>query len=494
MPTLVTTNAFPYTNPYTQRRGTSQCSSSSSYQSSKLKFEQKLQELVRSNHVPSTQTVEQVWEFLNRSNQNDAWTFSLAEGLVTFVIRIFGCHDTIDTAGPRADGYPATLALLGRALEQWSHDESIMYAAVTQEIQVDIDHETLNMSLLQTLHNLVAHFEDPSGRIQNSALVCLSIVWRYLDRIHWLTCWKSTSRDFPSCSIDLAWWMPPQDEQALVRLALTGLLVSEETTSDTSTAHIYPSDEELTTARLSLLTQLTKHDRTSWIEELASQDKDALSHLSQGLLDAMSRLSNKNGLTSRRSLHCTIASVILLCLMDQKVTLDLSSQFNQLFYTTKLLDCVFQATFGMFGAGSPNGPRWTYEHKDASTIRWMEELIIVWSQCKVAGTRQLAFDALERHWRPHIEQGWHSFLTEDFRNHDDVSRNHKNCGALLSRLVLLYSVHQNSLRSSLFDSMAQLSTVDKTPFNSIIQPCRRLLKTLHSLSFNVSFPVSASHQ
>ncbi|CAB9498966.1 expressed unknown protein [Seminavis robusta] len=486
---MTTTTAFPYTNPYSnpysQRRG----SLSSQQSSAQQKFQQKLEALARSSCVPSTQTVEQLCDLQSRcENDGSLWSLSTAEGLATFVIRTFGCLVNIDTSGQNPQGYPATLSFLARCLDQWSQsDESIIYTASTKVMEIRMDNnlqQSFRMSLLQTLHNLVV-YEDWKGNdraIRNVAMVCLSIIWQNLDRIQRLISWKCYNNTFPSHSIEAVWWIPASNEEKLATVAVKGLL-SDDKDLDFSSSHIYPRGELLKTAYISVLICLLKHDKTSWLHHLALQDQDTLSHLSQTLLGAMHQLNNQS-LTSRYTLHASFASVALLVLMDHKVTLDISNQLNQLFYSTKLLDSVFQAYFGVLGASSPSGPRWTYEHKDDATGRWMEDFIVVWSQCKDSSTRQLAFDALERHWKPHVEQGWTSFLTEDYCNPDEVARKHKHCASLLSRLVLLYSVHHSSLRNSLFSSMAQHAKSDETSVSYLVQPCQRLVKTLQHLSFH----------
>ena len=253
-PTPHSSSAFPYTvpytNPYTQRKTqpSSSYPSSSSSQSPQQELEQALSILARSSNVPSTQNIEHLFELVRKSNEqygssqhnnnaaSSCWTLPMAEQLATFVVRIFGVHDTINMTGRNPEGYPSTLCFLSRCLEEWCHDDSIMYAVSVQELEVEIEHypsnnnhhstrhptRTVQLSLLEVLHTLVVQFCDPI--VQMPAMTGLATIWRYLDRVQFMTRWNPT--DVISFSLDAAWWMPIQDdcESILARLALQELL------------------------------------------------------------------------------------------------------------------------------------------------------------------------------------------------------------------------------------------------------------------------------
>ena len=60
----------------------------------------------------------------NNDSTSSCWTLSMAEHLATFVVRLFGCHETINMTGPNPDGYPSILCYLARCLEEWAyHDD-----------------------------------------------------------------------------------------------------------------------------------------------------------------------------------------------------------------------------------------------------------------------------------------------------------------------------------------------------------------------------------
>jgi hypothetical protein len=233
-PTPNQTSAFPYTNPYTnpytQRKTAPQSSfpSSSSSQSPQRQLEHSLEILVRSNHVPPTQSIEQLFDLIHKANSHNdqsssCWSLQMAESLASYVVRIFGWHENINMTGRNPEGYPSTLCFLARSLDQWSDDDSIMYAVTLKEFEVEVEQQqrTVQMSLLQVLHSLSVNLDDPI--IQNPAIMCLSIIWRYLDRVQFLTSWKS-HQSLVSSSIDSAWWMQSEDEETLAYIVLKELL------------------------------------------------------------------------------------------------------------------------------------------------------------------------------------------------------------------------------------------------------------------------------
>lgn len=223
---MATKPAFPYTNPYTNPY-TQKKTQPTSSQSRQQKLEYSLSVLVRSSNVPSTQNIEHlcglVEQCINDHSQNpQCWSLAMAESLAKFVVKIFGVHENINMTGRNPEGYPSTLCFLARSLEQWSINDSVMYTAVVKEFEVAMDHgnNTVEMSLLEVLHNLVVHYNDPI--IQNPAMMGLSIIWRYLDRIQSLTSWKNPT-DFPACFVDSAWWIG-RGEETLANLALKATL------------------------------------------------------------------------------------------------------------------------------------------------------------------------------------------------------------------------------------------------------------------------------
>ena len=251
--------------------------------------------------------------------------------------------------------------------------------------------------------------------------------------------------------------------------------------------YIFPSRDELRIASASLLLCFLKHDRTAWLQQLSLENKESLRKLSQNLLEAVYQLADPS-VTSNQVLHQSMASASLLCLMDSKETLEHSNEFNQLVYSTKLLDSVFRSCFGIFGATSPSGPRWSFENKDMGTLRWMEEFIFCWSLSKDGEARKLAFDAQERYWRSPIEQCWGSLLSDDYSQPGEWSRNLKRCRAVFSRFVLMNAVHHSSLRRLLVSTLTQASKTENQSqsTNILVQPCRRLLQSLQHLSIHVS--------
>jgi hypothetical protein len=488
-PTPSTTSAFPYTirytNPYTQRK--TQATPFQTSPSPQQKLEQALNVLVRSHNVPSTQNIENISSLVDQANeskelsqghppQSSCWNLSMSENLAKFVVRLFASCETIDLKGGSSDGYLSTLNFLARCLDQWAQDDSIMYAVVVKEFEVVIDNQpSLQMSLLNTLHNLSVRAKDPI--LQHPTLMGLSIIWRYLDKIQFLTFWKSPS-DFPPASIESAWWI--HDEDALANHAVQALLCTQAQTDVNTKPYLFSGIEELRTSSASILVDLLKHDRSSWLHQLAARDKDALQRLSQTLLVTVRQLSG-SGSMSLSSLHYSFACVSLLCLMD-KEAIESASEINQLIKSSNLLENALRVAFGLFGVSSPKGPCWTFEHRDSGTLRWMEQFIFVWSLCQDGQTRHFALENLQRHWQPHIEQCWRSFLTEDYSN-GDIHKKLKHCKELLSRLTLMYSIHHNSLRSALLAAFTQISNRDKS---DLVKPCRRLLRTLKHLIFNVS--------
>lgn len=227
-----------------------------------------------------------------------------------------------------------------------------------------------------------------------------------------------------------------------------------------------------------------KHDRTSWLHQFASQEKDSVQKMSQILLAPIRKLTDP-GTMSRSSLHYSIACASLLCLMN-KEALEEASVIDQAINSSKLLDSAFRTAFGMFGASSPSGPRWSLEHRDCGTLRWMEQFIFIWSLCQDGENRYFALENLQRHWQPHIEQCWRSLLTDDYSTSYDTQRNLKHSKELLSRLVLMYSIHHNSLRSSLLAMIGQLANYERGSSDCLVQPCKALLNSLKHLIFDVS--------
>ena len=247
----------------------------------------------------------------------------------------------------------------------------------------------------------------------------------------------------------------------------------------------FPSRSELQIASTTILICLLKHDRASWLHLVSLQGNDALTKLCQVLMEGIHKLGDPN-LTSNQSLYHSIACASLLCLMDHKETLALSNDFNRLLHSTKLLENAFKTIFGIFGASSPSGPRWTFEYKDATTRRWMEDFVLVWSMCKDGKTRKLVIDALERHWRPHVDQCLAMLVTDDYGNPNEVDRRHKHCRETFSSLVLLNSVHQSSLRGLLHNAMVQASNNDRHSLRYLMEPSQKLLQALLHLSQHVS--------
>jgi hypothetical protein len=250
--------------------------------------------------------------------------------------------------------------------------------------------------------------------------------------------------------------------------------------------YIFPNPNELKIAWTTILIGLLKHDRTSWLFSLSSKDENALENLTRRLLDETHRLSDPQ-LTCKQSLHASLASAALFCLIDSKEELTLSKDFKQLTDSTKLIDSVFGSSFSVFGASTPSGPRWIFEHKDSATLRWMEEFISVWSVCHDRETCRIAFDGAERHWKPHLEQMWKSLLNDNLDRHEDATRKHKFDGNALPRLLLLYSVHHTSTRQLLSLCMEQVSNQQKESINYPFEPCKRLVQALFRLSQTVSF-------
>lgn len=186
--------------------------------------------LVRSHNVPSKQNIEHLCGLVehandsasssqNRQQQSSCWSRSMAESLAKFVVQIFA-PPRQEAVATNSEGYPSTLTFLAHCLDQWSQDDSIIYAAVVKEFEVEIDQQRIvHISLLDTLHNLSVNSRDPI--IQNPAMMGLSVIWRYLDRIQFLTLLKSPG-EFPAASIESAWWI--NDEEALANKALNELL------------------------------------------------------------------------------------------------------------------------------------------------------------------------------------------------------------------------------------------------------------------------------
>ena len=230
--------------------------------------------------------------------------------------------------------------------------------------------------------------------------------------------------------------------------------------------------------------QLLKHDKASWLHNLSSQHNDSLQKLCQDLLTTIQNLAARGSTPSRSSLHYSVAAASLLCLLN-KEGFDEASTINQIIKATMLLDSAFQTVFRIFGASSPSGPRWGFEHRDVGTVRCMELFIAIWSMCQDGQTRHFAIEGLERHWQPHIQHCWRSLLTEDYSHQVDVQRHLKHPKELFSRLILMYSIHRNPLRAALLTMMTQLSNQDGLS-SSLVHPCRTLLNNLHHLSFNVS--------
>jgi len=532
------TSAFPYTvpytNPYTQRKRTqpqpplssksnksSVLSLSSQSSSPQQQLNDTLRGLSRFSQIPSTQHVEHLFELVHRAHEQaeldalssaaSCWTLELAEHLASFVVRIFGCHANIDMTGRTPEGYPATLCFLARSLQQWSLEDSIMYAVTVKSFPVQItqqnqdqqqQQQSTEMSILQVLHNVVAQFQDPS--IQNPAMMGLSVIWRYLDRIQFLTSWQNPIDQAP-CALDSAWWMPPsqqEEESVLANTALRELLCSSNDGNDCCPkTNTFPDRGELRLASIIILTSLLKHDQATWLHDVSSQsdNNNALEQLCQSLCQAVDQLGSKsnNSLASNQSPHLSIASASLLCLMDCKVPLKSTStastiDVTRLLHSTKLLENSLKALFGFFGPSSPSGPRWTYEHnKDVATLRWIEEFLFNWSICKDGEARKQHFDALERHWRPYVEQWWSMLLTESFANNcagdkNTNDRQPKRLRQIFSTLVLLNSIHHSTTRGILCTTMSRISNADQNSIRHLDEPCTKLLQELVHLSHNVS--------
>ena len=423
----------------------------------------------------------------------------MAEHLATFVARLFACHDNINMTGRNPEGYPSTLCFLSRCLEEWveGDDAMLLYAVAVQPLQVperqtnNNGHHrhstrTVQRSLLEVLHQLVVHFQDPI--VQLPAMAGLATIWRYLDRVQLWTRWNSSSAicdSIFSLALDTAWWMPVTDESGIASLAL-GELLRENQEDAYPKVYIFPDRKELQMASATILTCFLKHDRTHWLQQLALEEsKESLRKLSQNLLGAVHRLADSS-VTSSQRLHQSMASASLLCLLDSKETLEHSNEFNQLVYSTKLLDNVFRSYFGIFGASNPSGPRWSYENKDAGTLQCMEDFIFHWSLGKDGSTRKLAIDAQERYWRGPIEQCWGSLLREDYSQPGEWSQNIKRCRAIFSRLVLMTSVHHSSLHKLLNNTLAQAVRNQNQSIDILVQPCQRILQSLQHLTLHVS--------
>ena len=525
------TSAFPYTvpftNPYTQKKSTTQPSSpynnhhndpSNYHNAPQQELEQALSVLARSSNVPSTQNIESLFELVRKANEQTringnhassttCWTLSMAEHLATFIVRLFACHNSINMTGRNPEGYPSTLCFLSRCLEEWACHEGgddcgsmLLYAVAVQPMEVELREQTKNntgqhqirynstrtiqRSLLEVLHHLVVHFQDPI--VQLPAMAGLGTIWRYMDRVQLLTRWNSSGGcDSNSFSLDTVWWMPVADESGIARLAL-GELLKEDKEDAYPKVYIFPDRKELHMASATLLTCFLKHDRIAWLQELTlEQNKGSLRKLSQNLLEDAHRLADSS-VTSSQGLHQSIASASLLCLMDSKETLEHTNEFNQLVYSTKLLDSVFRSCFGIFGASSPSGPRWSFENKDSATLQWMEDFIFNWSLAKDGSTRKLAIDAQERYWRGPIEQYWGSLLKEDYSQPGEWSQNMKRCRAIFSRLVLLTTVHHSSLHRLLNNILTQAVRNQHQSVDALVQPCQRILQSLQHLTLHVS--------
>lgn len=504
-PTPSSTSAFPYTNPYTnpytQRRTTKPASSSSSLSpytnAAQQQWEQSLEILVRSTVVPPAQTVERLYGSLQKAQEQSTpddqfcWNLEMARSFVTYCIRMFGCHENINMTGRNPEGYPCILSFLARALEDWSFDDSIMYQVIVEEFQVELEehrgsrtssqqNKTLTMSLLQLLHNLAVNFHDPI--IRDPAVAGLSITWRYLDRIYFLTSWRNHHSSLTT-SIDAAWWMPVTNELSLANMALQELLKEER--RDFPKVYMFPTSIEMRISWTSVLFCFLKHDRVGWLHKLGSQTKKVLNDLSRELLDQAGKLSDSNN-QMQHNIHLALASVSLLLLMDSKEKLDISNEFNQYVYSTKLIESAFRSYFHMFGASSPSGSRWTYEHKDKITQRWAEECIYAWSLSKEEVTCKMAFDAIENHWRQPVEDLFLSLVSDSPDKHiNDIQsqtgrqiNHHKRNKELFSRLLLLYSVHHESVRSILGRILSRTSTCDNRSVDFLAQPCHKLVQSL----------------
>jgi hypothetical protein len=278
--------------------------------------------------------------------------------------------------------------------------------------------------------------------------------------------------------------MPVNNELPLANMAVQELLKEE--SRDFPKAYMFPTSIEMRISWTSVLFCLLKHDRVAWLHKLGSQTKKVLNDLSRELLDQAGKLSDSSN-QMKHNIHLALASVSLLLLMDAKEKLDISNEFNQYVYSTKLIESTFRSYFHIFGASSPNGPRWTYEHKDKITQRWAEECIYAWSLSKEEATCKMAFDAIENHWRQPVEDLLLSLVNDssDKRIKDmqesqtgRQTNHHKWNRELLYRLLLLYSVHHESVRGILGRILSRTSSCDNRSVDFLTQPCHNLVQSL----------------
>ena len=323
-------------------------------------------------------------------------------------------------------------------------------------------------------------------------MTCLATMWQYLDQIHAKTSWNPSDLLSRHYALDTAWWMPAansKDEKTLTKLAIQEWLCDSKQPEKYPKIYIFPGRDEIRLASASLLVTFLKHDRTSWLDHLAlASNKETLHNLCQNFMETALKLSDSS-ITTPSQLHQSIACASLLSLMDAKreeVVLEQGIEFQQFVYSNKLLDNVFRSCFGIFGAASPSGPLWSFEHKDPRTLGWMEEFILCWSVSKDGKTRKLGLDAQEQYWKGPLEQSFQILVSED---HSSSGVQLSKGRPLLSRMMLMMYVSGSSLRAILISTLQQVAknaprNIDPSSLaaEANLMPCRRLLQSFQHLT------------